>query len=293
MANLPEISIIGPGKVGTAIGVLAARAGWRVAAVAGRDSLAARRAAERIGGGANACAPAEAAGAAELVLLTVTDDAIGPLCRGLAAQKVFRRGASVAHCSGALAGDVLSAARDACGCSVGSMHPLQTFPTVEAAVEKLPGAYFFIEGDDAAAARLASLATSIGGKAVRIAPQGKALYHAAAVTACNYLSALLDGACRLGEKAGIEPATCLSALAPLVRATVENVFSMGPAEALTGPIERGDVETVRRHIAAMRDCDGDLKSAYRAMGRLTVDLARRKGSIGPPIADELMELLKG
>ena len=291
MADFPEISIIGPGKVGTAIGVLAAEAGFRVAAIAGRSRRAAKAAAEAIGAGVCVCTPAEAAAKGRLVLLTVGDDAIASLCKRLAASRAFARGAVVAHCSGALASDVLLPARDACKCSIGSMHPLQTFPTVEAAVRKLPGAYFFIEGDMPAAARLEVLARAIGGKPVRIAREAKGLYHAAAVTACNYLTALLDAACRLGKQAGIDPRTHLSALEPLVRATVDNVFAMGPAKALTGPIERGDAETLRKNLAAMRDSDDDLKIAFKAMARLAVDLARRKRSIGRRSADELMELL--
>ncbi|MHC4983317.1 MAG: Rossmann-like and DUF2520 domain-containing protein [Planctomycetota bacterium] len=291
MTPLPNISIIGPGKVGTAIGILAAKASIEVSAVAGRTAQSAAAAAKAIAAGVRPCSPGEAASAATLVLLTVPDDAIGRLCGELAAEKAFRPGAIVAHCSGALSSGVLSSARGACGCLIGSMHPLQTFPTVEAAVEKLPGAYFFIEGDAAAAETLEALASAIGAKAVRIEPEAKSLYHAAAVMACNYLTALLDAAGRLAEQAGIDPRTHLSALEPLVRATVENVFAMGPAAALTGPIERGDAETLRRHLDAMRDCDEDIKAAFRAMGRLTVDLARRKGSIRPLEAEKLTELL--
>jgi len=292
MADLPDISIIGPGKVGTALGVLAARAGWPVAAIAGRSRRNTKWAAECIGGAVKVCTPAEAAAAGGLVLLTVPDDAIAAVCRQLAAEKAFRPRGVVAHCSGALGSDVLGPAREACGCSVGSMHPLQTFPTVKAAIEKLPGAYFFTEGDAAAVETLKLLARSIGGKSVCIAPEAKALYHAAAVTACNYLAALLDAAAALGEKAGVDRRTGLSALEPLVRATVENVFAMGPAGALTGPIERGDVETVRRHLEAMQACGDELNIAFRAMGRLTVDLALRKGSITGSKADEMMRLLK-
>ena len=290
MAQVPEISIIGPGKVGTALGVLARRAGLRVAAIAGRSAAGAAQAAKALGG-AKACSPAEAAATAPLVLLTVPDDAIAGVCADLAAKKAFRREAVVAHCSGALASGVLAPARESCGCRVGSMHPLQTFPTPEAAVDRLPGAYFFIEGDAQAAEVLEALATAIGGRCVRIAPEAKSLYHAAAVMACNYLAALLDGAAALAERAGIERRTELSAIEPLVRATIDNVFTLGPAGALTGPIERGDVETLRRHISAMRGCDENLRVAFAAMGKLTVDLALKKGSISAATAQKFKTLL--
>ncbi len=291
MAERPDISIIGPGKVGTALGVLAAGAGWRVAAVAGRSPESARAAARQIGSDVRVCTPAEAAAAGGLVVLTVPDDAIAGLCAELAAARAFRENAVVAHCSGALASEVLWPAREACGCRLASMHPLQTFPTVEGAIVKLSGASFFIEGDEPAAALLAQLAEDIGGQPVRIAAASKPLYHAAAVMACNNLATLLEAAARLGEAAGIDRRVLMTALKPLVRATVENIFVMGPAGALTGPIERGDADTVKRHLSAMGGCDGDLREAYRALGRLTAELAVRKGSIDAATADAIKALL--
>ena len=298
MAELPAISIIGPGKVGTALGVLCARAGWPLRAVAGRDLAKARagtraialalreslvrrashpapRSGSRLARLADLpLSPVEAARAGELVLLTVPDDAIGPLCRRLADAGAFRKGAIVAHCSGALGSDVLAPARD-CGCHVGSMHPLQTFPTVEAALGKLPGSYFFIEGDPPVARTLSRLAVAVGGIPIRIAPQAKTLYHAAACVASNYLVTLMDAALQVGSAAGIAPAKLLRALEPLVRATVDNVFALGPARALTGPIARGDAQTVRRHQKALRRANPRLAALYAILARWTEDLAKR------------------
>jgi len=292
MANLPCISIIGPGKVGTAVGILAARAGYRVAALAGRDESRATEAARAIDPGVRASDVRNAAGAGELVLLTTPDDAIEGLCRDLAEAKAFRRGAVVAHCCGALGSDVLAPARQSCGCAVGSMHPLQTFPTSEAAVARLPGAWCFVEGDAPAVEQLEALATAIGAKAVRIDPSAKVLYHAAAVTACNYITSLLDASGRLAQQAGIERETFLAAAEPIIRATVDNVAAMGPAAALTGPVARGDVETVRRHLRAIAPCETCLRVAYRAMGILTVDLAQRSGAIDDATATRLHGLFQ-
>ena len=288
MDNRPDIAILGPGTVGTAIGVLAARAGWTVAAVGGRDAARARQAAKAIGHGAKACTLHEAAGAAGLVLLTVSDDAIAAVCDELADG--FRRGAVVAHCSGALGSEALASAR-ARRCAVGSMHPLQTFPSVEAAVGAMTGAYCFIEGDAAAVAALERLARDIGGRPVPIASSAKPLYHAAAVVACNYLAALVDAASALCGRAGIDEPTGRAALGPLVRATLENVLAAGPAAALTGPIARGDAATVRRHLEALAGGERDLDELYRAMGRWTVELALRKGTIDAPKAAALRGLL--
>ncbi len=284
----PDIAIIGPGKVGTAIAILATKAGRAVSAVGGRDRARTARAAAAISPSAKPCRPRQAAAAAGLVLLTVSDDAIASVCDELAES--FAKGAVVAHCSGALGSEVLGSARRR-GCAVGSMHPLQTFPSVQAAVEALPGAYCFIEGDPPAIAALERLATDIGARPVRIVSAAKPLYHAAAVVACNYLTALADAAEALCHQAGIEQSTARKALAPLVRATLENVLASGPEEALTGPIARGDVATVQRHLEALATGQGDLDGLYRAMGRWTVALALRKGTIDAAQAQALRRLL--
>jgi len=289
---VPDIAIVGGGKVGTAVGILAARAGLNVVAVGGRNADATQEAAKRIGADGRACSAAEAARAGGLVLLTVPDDAIEAVCRDLAEANAFAEGAIVAHSSGALGSDALSTARDACGAAIGSMHPLQTFPTTEAALDRLPGAYCFIEGDAEAVEALEELARAIGATPARIDAGAKALYHAAAAMACNHLTALLDAAVALCAEAGIERETALAALTPLSTATLENVASMGPAAALTGPIARGDPGTVRRHLEALGACDEKLQALYRAAGVWTADLAERKGTLDRAAAAAMRDLLR-
>jgi predicted short-subunit dehydrogenase-like oxidoreductase (DUF2520 family) len=285
-----DIAIIGPGKVGTAIGIRAARAGWRVVAVGGRDQTKAQATARAIGPAVASGPMIDAAKRGQLVLLTVTDDAIVSVCRALAGAGAFSTGGIVAHCSGTLGSDVLATAR-ARGCAVGSMHPLQTFPSVQAAVDRLSGTYCFIEGDDTAASVLEALARDIGGLPLRIAPADKPIYHAAGVMACNYLTALIDAAMALCARAGIDRATAMKALSPLVRATVDNVFSASPESALTGPIARGDAITVEGHLRALASGDEDLDEFYRAAGKWTVAVALRKGTISPAVAEKLRKLL--
>ena len=136
MIDFPILSIIGPGRVGTAIGVLAAQAGYSVAAVGGRHKERTTQAAQRIGKNVRACTMPEAAKSANLVFITVSDDAIEQVCSEIASQNAFNQNSIVIHCSGALSSDILSTARNRCQCFVASMHPLQTFPTVDCAVEK-------------------------------------------------------------------------------------------------------------------------------------------------------------
>ena len=286
----PDIVIIGPGVVGRTLAILAGRAGWRIAGIGARDESKARAAAEAVGKGVRAGKPEEIAPLGQLVLLTVSDDAIEPLCRSLAEAGCFADGAVVAHCCGAIASGVLSPARELCGAAIGSMHPLQTFPSVEAGLEKLPGAYCFCEGDERAVEALEALARAVGGKPVRMSAAGKLLYHASAVMACNYFTALMDAALATAGHAGISRDDALAALEPLVRATMENVFTNGPAKALTGPIARGDEGRVGRQFADVKAADKNLGEIYRALGRWTVDVALRKGTIDAEKAQTLRKL---
>ncbi|MGC9454752.1 MAG: Rossmann-like and DUF2520 domain-containing protein [Phycisphaerae bacterium] len=288
MKRTSDIAIVGPGKVGTALGVLALRAGWSVGGVAGGGPGRAAAAAGTIGSTRDG-SPVDVASSARLVLLTVPDDAIRRVCDDLSSAGAFDDGVVVAHCSGALGSEELSSAQ-ACGASVGSMHPLQTFPSVQAAVEKLPGAFFFMEGDETAIKTLESLASAIGGRCVRIASQAKGLYHAAAVLACNYLTALLDAALSTDERAGIDRAQASEALEPLMRATLENACKMGTEQALTGPIVRGDVETVRRHLGGLAGCEQE--EVYRTLGVYTVGLAERSGRLPAGEAEQMRRLLR-
>jgi len=276
MTGSADISIIGCGKVGAAIAQLATGAGRKIAALASRNPERADDLARRIGNPQSACDVARAAGAGKLVLLTVNDDAIEPLCDRLAREGAFGAGSIIAHCSGALGSDILARARDSCRCRIGSMHPLTTFPTVSAAIEKFSGTYCFCEGDTDATDALMELASDIGAKPMLVESGNKVLYHAAAVMACNYLTALMDAAVTLCRHAGIDRKTALQALGSLSATTLENVSKLGPAAALTGPIARGDARTIHRHLEALSRCDDDLRDFYRIAGKWALKLAANR-----------------
>lgn len=286
----PDIAIIGAGVVGTALGILAGRAGYRIAAVASRREGSARRAVAQIGQG-QVCSPVEAAQRGQLVLLTVNDDAIAPLAAALADVRAVAAGAVVAHCSGALSSEVLSPLADRCGAAVASMHPLQTFPSVLVALDALPGCYFFCEGKGHAVSTVMQLAGDIGGIAVEIEPDRKTLYHAAACMACNYLATLQEAAIAAAMLAGIGTVPARQALKPLVAATVNNIMDLGPGPALTGPIARGDVQTVAQHLRALEATDAELAELYRQLGRRTAGLARRAGKISRQVEEQILAIL--
>jgi predicted short-subunit dehydrogenase-like oxidoreductase (DUF2520 family) len=295
MEGKPTISIIGAGKVGTSIGMAAAKAGWPVVAVASRSRENANAAVHAIAAcGATSpriCSIVEAAQAAKIVLLTVSDSAIEEVCKQIVAAMPTptetpkgddqddghaQSGRPVlAHCSGSLTSDVLAPAKKA-GFSTASMHPLQTFPTAQAGLERIPGTYFFIEGQMPGVTALERLAQDIGGKPVHILAPAKAFYHAAACAASNFMATLIDFALNIGERADIGRDTFLPALGPLILATAKNIIDLGPAKALTGPIARGDVATLRTHFDALAEYP-NLGVVYANFVGLTIYLAAKKG----------------
>jgi predicted short-subunit dehydrogenase-like oxidoreductase (DUF2520 family) len=268
-----DVAVIGAGRVGTAVAVGLGRAGHRLVGVSGGAQTQER--AIRFLPGVAVVDARVAAAAAEVVVVSTPDDAIRATVEALAAAAALRAGAWVVHLSGALGLDVLEPvlAADARRLAI---HPLQTFPDVESALRRLPGCSIAVTADDAEGEAMGDrLARDLGGAPFRLADDRRPLYHAAAVFASNYLVATSAIAETLFEAAGVpDPA---AALAPLRRASLENVERLGAARALTGPTVRGDAGTVRRNLEALKQDAPELVAAYVSMARVALDVADRAG----------------
>lgn len=282
----PSVAIIGPGRVGTAIGVLAAQRGYRVVAVGGRRLEAARRAAAVIRGHPVACSVAAAAERAELLLLTVSDGAIRSVAEDLAKAGVVPAGTVVVHASGALSSGALSSLRDT-GCHIASAHPMQTFANVESAIGGLGGCYWFCEGDSEALRQVHELVRAVGGNVVDITTDRKVDYHLAAVFACNYLVVLMDLALLMAGRAGIDRKTAWSAFMPMIDLTLSNIETMDTHAALSGPIRRSDHETLARHLDALRGYDDLTADLYRTLGKQAVQMCRDWGYLSDELAKRI------
>lgn len=284
MTEKITLSIIGAGKVGTTIASLANRAQKYNIIIGVKDKAKIQNTAKLIKGDISVVDPLTAASDGDIVLLTVTDDAINQLCVELVKAKAFKMDTIVAHCSGALSSDELISAREQCHAYIASIHPLQTFPNLESTLARLPGSDCYYEGDSGAQATIKQLITDIGMRPIAIQKESKSLYHAAAVVACNYLSALMDASLELGEAAGIDRKTLWQSLEPLVSSTLENIKTDGPEKALTGPIARGDTTTIDQHLQSINSLSSKeqserLNRVYTAMGVQSIFLAKRKESI--------------
>jgi predicted short-subunit dehydrogenase-like oxidoreductase (DUF2520 family) len=225
-----------------------------------------------------------------VVWITTPDGAIASVCEEIAGKKGFAPGATVIHCCGAHSAEILSSAHG-CGARILSIHPLQTMADTDQAVANLPGSFFALDGDDEAIEMGKTMIEALGGTVMVIPSEGKMLYHAAAVVACNYFVALVFQALRMFESIDIDPDKGLPALMPLIHGTVRNLERVGVPKALTGPIERGDLKTIEGHLAAFDRLMPQGKRVYAEMGRVAVDVAEAKGSIDTETKKQLLNVL--
>jgi predicted short-subunit dehydrogenase-like oxidoreductase (DUF2520 family) len=282
----PRTAIIGAGRVGTALGVALTRAEWPVVAVASRDE-ARRLAFTRLVRTAQAFSEAPAViDDADLVLLTVPDDAIA----GVAATLRLYGGQAIVHTSGLLPASVLEPALGA-GALAGGFHPLVAFADTERAVAALNGATVALDAEPPLLDVLGEMAEAIGAQPVRIAGSGKAAYHAAAMLAAGGFVGLLDAIAEVAQGAGLGEAGALAIYGPLIRQTLDNAAALGIDAALTGPVVRGDVQTIHAHLEALHDLAPGALPLYRAAAAREVDIAVERGVLADEAAARMRAII--
>lgn len=258
-----DLILVGPGRAGLALSLASMHAGHRVVGVLARDIGNSQVAARRLS--ARPLSWEEQLPGADLLVVAVRDDSIEEVARRLAGRASQIEGA--VHLSGLKSGSALAPLD---GPPVGSFHPLQTLPTPEAGAARLAGAWIGVTSDDDLLSdRLFAFAASLGARPFELDEASKPLYHAAAAAAANFTLAALAMSRRMFEGAGVD----FAAAVPLVRGVIENALEMGPEQALTGPVARGDVGTVRAQLAAVRAFDPDLADDFAAMVRATARVA--------------------
>lgn len=284
------IAIIGAGIVGTAVAGILESKTYNIAAVSSRSQESLDRAGAYVSAPLSTD-PAAAARGAQLIIITTPDDMIQSVCETIAAEGGFSPGDIVLHMSGALQLSVLTAAEEA-GALTGSIHPMQTFADIDGAIASLPGTIFGVTAVGEALAAANEIVEALGGEPYGIEDADKPIYHAAACAVSNYLVALMDYAESLYGSIGLPAETARKAYLPLLRGTVANIARKGPAGALTGPISRGDVGTVRRHVEAINVSAPWAGSIYGKMGVYTIGVALKKGTISDIKAEELGKILE-
>ncbi len=268
------LNLIGAGHVGRVLGrLLAASGSFQLQDVLTRSGASAQQAVEFIGAG-RAVTGYAALRPADAYLLAVGDDQIVAASEQLA-QTLALGGAVVCHCSGALASSQMQAAI-AAGAYAASVHPIRSFADPAAVAAQFDGTFCGVEGAPEALALLLPALRAIGAQPVQIDAAAKTVYHAAAVFASNYLVTVLDAALRAYQAAGIPEAVARQIAQPLATESMANVFRLGAAAALSGPVARGDMATVQRQQRAVTQWDAATGQLYAALVAPTADLARRQ-----------------
>jgi len=258
-----DIILVGPGRAGTSVCLAARRAGHRIVAVAGRTPDTVQHAAHLLD--AVPLRLSDELPPADLLVIAVRDDVIADVASRIRAAHV---GAAV-HLSGLTPVDALAPLRRA-GAAVGVLHPLQTLPTPKAGADVMAGSWMAVTtSDEWLRVALEALAASLGARSFSVPEAARAVYHAAAATAANGTVAVLAIAEELFTAAGVP----FDAARPLVDAVVANAFGLGPGAALTGPIARGDVGTVRAQLAAVEERAPQELDRFITLGRLISDIA--------------------
>jgi predicted short-subunit dehydrogenase-like oxidoreductase (DUF2520 family) len=281
-----NIGIIGAGKVGTALGYALKKKGFRIAVVASRRETSLGAARSYLGDEPVYTTDNERVlELADVVAVTTQDREIKKVAEQLCSREGRLDSTTIFHTSGAHASSELSPLQQR-GAHLGSLHPLQTFPDIDAGIAVLPETYIFVEGDAKSLPVLQTLASAVGAESVLIEKENKVLYHLAAVFVCNLLSALLHSGEGITRKIGID----LRLFYPIIRATLKNIEIRGPLLSLTGPVVRGDMGTVESHLSAL---DGMKlhERVYRSLSLVALQMAEERKTLTEDQSAALRRLL--
>ncbi|PWI42418.1 DUF2520 domain-containing protein [Streptomyces sp. ICBB 8177] len=280
------VGVVGAGRVGPALAASLRLAGHRPVAVSGVSDASRRRAAALLPD-VPLVEPAEVLARADLVLLTVPDDALPALVAGLAETGAVRPGQLLAHTSGRYGVAVLDPARRA-GALPLALHPAMTFTGTTVDVQRLEGCSFGVTAPQELRLAAEALVVEMGGEPEWIAEENRPLYHAALAIGSNHLVTLVAQARELLQAAGVaHPGRMLG---PLLGAALDNALRSGD-QALTGPVARGDAGTVAAHLDQLRAHSPQTVASYVAMARATADRALVNGMLKPELAEPLLDAL--
>ncbi|MBT3672879.1 MAG: DUF2520 domain-containing protein [Porticoccaceae bacterium] len=227
---------------------------------------------------------------ADLWMISTPDDHIEEAVQLLIDSDVLQADNIVFHCSGAIGSNVLSRL-NAMGVHVGSIHPIHSFANPQNSIANLKGVPFAIEGDADAIDLLNHLCIAIGGQPFAINSDSKSLYHAATVMACNNLVSLLEISMGMLVQAGVDVKNSGNPLDLLIKQTVTNYLSSGGQKALTGPVARGDVDTVASHLLALQSSPDGWQDAYRGLSKMAVEISAKQGQASTEQLQDILQLL--
>ncbi|MBC7750277.1 MAG: DUF2520 domain-containing protein, partial [Candidatus Saccharibacteria bacterium] len=228
---------------------------------------------------------------ADIFLIGTADQSIADCCELLVKSNILQAGNIVFHCSGALPASILDSVKKS-GALIASIHPIKSFADPSLCITNFSGTFCGAEGDEAALVELEKAFQAIGGQTLHVDSANKTFYHAASVVASNYLTALLELSIQSYVKAGLSREQALQIIEPIAHSTIKNIVELDTAQALTGPIARGDVATVTTQLNAFQDWKPEYGELYRLLGGVALDLSVLKNTASPESLESLTQLLK-
>lgn len=265
------VNIIGAGHLGKTIGYLLVKKQLvSIQSICNRSQQSTLQAIQFIGQG-KYCPSIRELPAADITFITTPDDKIALTCEALSHNPSIKKASIIVHCSGSLTSDALETIKTK-GCFTASVHPMRSFSDPQISIEGYDGTYCAMEGDNAAIPPLRLLFEAIGSITYQINKEGKALYHAAGVFSSNYVVTLVAQAFSCIREAGVQDeGMAMRIIFNILKGTILNLEqTVSPKHALTGPIQRGDVHTILKHIDALST--DEQKHLYAVLGQATLPL---------------------
>ena len=281
-----DVGIVGTGRVGAVLGAALQRAGHRLVAVSAVSGQSRARAAAMLPG-IPVMTVEEVVGRAELVLLTVPDDALPLLVAGLSATGSWQAGQLVVHTSGRYGAAVFEAAAGHHVLGL-ALHPVMTFTGTSMDLDRLADCCFGITAPPALRPVAEALVLEMGAEPVWVEEQDRPMYHAGLAHGSNHLVTLVAQAMQVVGSAGVQDPQRL--IAPLLHAALDNALRLGDG-ALTGPVARADAGTVAAHLAQLNEQTPDIRPTYVALARATAERALASGRLTAGDAESLLDIL--
>lgn len=285
----PSVTVIGTGALGSTLARALYHREYTITSLYNRSPKKAKKLSQEVEAKYVSTFPSEKEDLGTLIFITVHDSEIAPVVSKLSRIKDDFKDHYVVHCSGNEQAGILNPVQKK-GAGIAAFHPLQTF-TSQSGIQDFRGIYFDVEADHETTKVLDDIAHSLGSKTINISKDAKPYLHAAAVVASNYLVTLLHTSGRIAELGGLDQDEAVKALLPLVGKTLQNLGAQQGLDALTGPIVRGDVETVRTHLELLEH-NNDLLKLYKMLGLETLQIAKKSQRLPEALSSQLLSLLK-
>ncbi len=287
MSSVSKVAVLGCGRLGSSLASLIDKShGIELSALYGRKEAAVREASLKTGVD-KIYSNLKELPSSDIYLVAIDDDALESFSKNIF-EAGFAKGKVIAHLSGSESSQVFSKLHSD-GTFIASCHPMKSFTEKLVSLEEFDGTSCVLEGDSEACDVLDKLFSRLGAKTFRISSENKLKYHSAAVFASNYIVTLLDIAGELLSEIGLDKS--FQGLEQLSQQVLQNVFSQGTEKALTGPIERGELEVVRKELDCLSEYK-DISLLYALLAERTSEIAERKGSISTEKKSELKSLLE-